>query len=334
MTGRGDDYQVLLFRRGPFWFALETAETAGAEASEPPLPVPWTPPFVLGMATFAQTGITVLDIVRFLGLPGAEEHPADPAHLIRLARSETPLALWADQIGDPTWINPADVEQPFLAGDEARCIRGVITRDNQELLIIDPQVLGQWGDQESDPGGMGAEEAPEILEERARLFSQVLPRMEAGQQVGFIGFVAGGEHFCIPLESAREVLSQQPLVPVPRTPDCIMGLLNWHGEVLAVISPRPFLGLSPGGFAEFALILVCSTRGIDMGLMVERTLGIIWVDRNRISPLPATLEAQQAFYLRGMVEAGDELLPLLDLEKIIDSDLLRPVRPLVEEHAT
>ena len=94
-------------------------------------PVPWTPPFVLGIINFRGQILSIVDLKCFFGLPGQEmgEH-----HRVIILHSEDmEFGILADAIFGVQSV-PLTQMQPPLAGTGVEYIRGV-TRDR--VMILD-----------------------------------------------------------------------------------------------------------------------------------------------------------------------------------------------------
>lgn len=70
------------------------------------------------------------------------------------------------------------------------------------------------------------------------------------------------------------------MTTVPDTPDWMLGLTNFHGEVLTVTDLQAFVGGSPVTQDYHSKILVVKNHGKYIGLMVPEVLGIRYFPRN------------------------------------------------------
>ncbi|MBI2061866.1 MAG: purine-binding chemotaxis protein CheW [Nitrospirae bacterium] len=70
------------------------------------------------------------------------------------------------------------------------------------------------------------------------------PAMAASR---IVVFRMGGQHFGVAVQRVREIVNPLPITPLFRAPDCILGVVNLRGSLIAVLDLAEFLGLgSPG----------------------------------------------------------------------------------------
>jgi purine-binding chemotaxis protein CheW len=104
------------------------------------------------------------------------------------------------------------------------------------------------------------ERAQAVLEERARALARVPTEALRGAEVlEVVEFGLAGERYAIETRYVRAVVRSAGCVPVPGAPDFLAGLLNLHGEPLAVVDLLRFFGVSGGlpGTAACVVVLGC-----------------------------------------------------------------------------
>ena len=69
---RGHEVEVLLCRLGAERYAVETRHLRAVQWASGITPVPWTPPFVVGIVSVRGEIVTLLDLALMIGLPAAE----------------------------------------------------------------------------------------------------------------------------------------------------------------------------------------------------------------------------------------------------------------------
>jgi purine-binding chemotaxis protein CheW len=106
--------------------------------------------------------------------------------------------------------------------------------------------------------------------------------------VELCAFRVGDEEYVIDLRRIREIVRPQPVMPVPRAPECLEGVMDLRGEVLPVVDVRRRLGLSPrtGGRPK---VLVVNVAGRVLGLLVDAVVEVVRLRRSAIGPPPPLL---------------------------------------------
>jgi purine-binding chemotaxis protein CheW len=134
------------------------------------------------------------------------------------------------------------------------------------------------------------------------------------RELELLSFRMGGEEYAVLVEDVREVLKTRELTPVPNTPEYILGVTALRGVMLPVIDLCKRLGLAPGVRDEKSRIIVVNPGEEEVGLLVDRVIGVLRIMPDAVKPAPDNVE-QGAEFLRGIVRRDDKLYILLDLEK-------------------
>jgi purine-binding chemotaxis protein CheW len=121
--------------------------------------------------------------------------------------------------------------------------------------------------------------------------------------VELCAFRVGDEEYVIDLRRIREIVRPQPVMPVPRAPECLAGVMDLRGEVLPVVDVRRRLGLSPraGGRPK---VLVVNVAGRVLGLVVDAVVEVVRLRRSAIGPPPPLLAAGGPRLFIGVCGAG------------------------------
>lgn len=137
----------------------------------------------------------------------------------------------------------------------------------------------------------------------------------------FVGVRIAEESFAIPMTGVIEIQRLSTLTPLPGIAEWLLGVMNFHGDVLSVVDPRPLLGLgaaSPSDKSRRLMVLQSSNGALQTGLVVDATLGVKAVAPSAIRFPEGELKANLARYLRGVCEFDDRLFSVLDVERLLD----------------
>jgi purine-binding chemotaxis protein CheW len=139
---------------------------------------------------------------------------------------------------------------------------------------------------------------------------------ERAADIEILAFRLGSEEYAVMVSDVREVLRTRELTRVPNAPAHILGVASLRGTMLPVIDLCTRLGLQPGVRDEKSRVVVVSPDDEDVGLLVDRILGVIRVPEHAVKPAPDNPE-HGADCLRGIVRKGDDLYIILDLAKAV-----------------
>lgn len=139
----------------------------------------------------------------------------------------------------------------------------------------------------------------------------------------FICFMLSDEEFGIDIENIREVIPFIKYTRVNDTPSYIAGVFNLRGEVIALLDIKHFFGISEGAFVTTrkTKIVIVKDNGREAGLMVDYVTAARMININNIQPTPKNIEGISADYISGVVHTGDKPIILLNVNKILFSEV-------------
>jgi purine-binding chemotaxis protein CheW len=134
-------------------------------------------------------------------------------------------------------------------------------------------------------------------------------------------FYLGDLYLGLPVDRVQEVLTPQEITPVPLAPPALRGLINLRGDIVAAIDLWK-TSLAPASSAAVRPperpMNVVVRRGTDRtSLLVDGVDEVVAVDPARLEAVPTTLSAGVRALVRGVHPIGDQLLLLLDVDRLI-----------------
>jgi purine-binding chemotaxis protein CheW len=175
-------------------------------------------------------------------------------------------------------------------------------------LRLDPEAGGK-----SDPAARASEIA-RILKQRAEALAA--PEADAAPTAApaltLLVLSIAGQRYGIELDSVREVVPMRGITPVPGTPVHFPGVVNYRGDIVAVLDLRSLWSLSvPETGGE--RIVVVETEDMALGLIAETVLGVAQVGSDDLGPPPAASGHAQPTFVRAMTA---DMVAVLDLGEI------------------
>jgi purine-binding chemotaxis protein CheW len=131
-----------------------------------------------------------------------------------------------------------------------------------------------------------------------------------------------GQELGVPIADVKETIELRPLTRVPLTPNVIAGLMNLRGEVVAVLDLAALLGLRHAEAAETRIVVL--RRKKTAGVLVDELTGVRTIREADVVPPPPALPAAGAALLQGVVTLEDHPLLLLDCQRLLEHETLRP----------
>jgi purine-binding chemotaxis protein CheW len=126
-----------------------------------------------------------------------------------------------------------------------------------------------------------------------------------------------GRRYGLPAMNCREVLKLPRLVPVPRLPDHLRGIINLRGEIVVVTDLCPLLGHKLQDIQDHCRLVVVEEQSIKTALLVEFVEGLDSIGLEQIEPLAEGAGTGIRDLLVGKVVQDEEVLVLLDLGRLL-----------------
>ena len=139
-------------------------------------------------------------------------------------------------------------------------------------------------------------------------------------------------NYAVPEAFVTELERIPKITPVPRVPEWVRGVTNLRGDVLSVVDMRAFLGLeATASHSARMLVVRLLTEEFSTGLLVDSVDRIVAVPQDAITPLESPLEGALAPYLSGMCVISEQLVAVLDLDRLLRSSDIRRFEELADE---
>ncbi|MCP1675580.1 purine-binding chemotaxis protein CheW [Natronocella acetinitrilica] len=146
-------------------------------------------------------------------------------------------------------------------------------------------------------------------------------RSEAGTAVGqWVTFSLGDETYGIDVMRVQEVLPMSEIAPVPGAPSYVLGIINLRGNVVTVIDTRMRFGLGSRESDDAARIVVIETGDQVAGILVDSVAEVINVDPTEVDTAPNVGNEESSRYIHGVVSRGQDLLILVDVNRLLTSE--------------
>lgn len=134
------------------------------------------------------------------------------------------------------------------------------------------------------------------------------------------------EEFGIEINRVREIIRMVDITRIPEAPGFIVGVVNLHGQVIAVIDLVQQLSLvkdSPTP-SKSARIIVVETGKTLVGMVVDEVPEVLKIPQSNISPPPEVIQMKiKTDYISGIGKLGERLIVMLNLTKVLDTHALK-----------
>ncbi len=129
-------------------------------------------------------------------------------------------------------------------------------------------------------------------------------------------FTLNGNHYGINVAKIREILSYQPVTPVPNASDKVEGIFMPRDTMITVISLKKCMNL-PDDAETKGLFIITNFNKLDIAFHVDEVIGINRVSWGDIIKPDKTMNTGDTGVSTGVVKLGEKLVIILDFEQIV-----------------
>jgi len=133
----------------------------------------------------------------------------------------------------------------------------------------------------------------------------------------WVTFGLANETYALPVSHVLEILRVAGITRVPHAPPVIRGVTNMRGKVLPVVDLRVRLGSEVAEITAQSRILVVSSRGRLLGLLVDSVQQVERIDLHSVQAPPPDVMTAQSDYIIGVCQIGPRLVVLLDVGLVL-----------------
>lgn len=133
----------------------------------------------------------------------------------------------------------------------------------------------------------------------------------------WVTFRLDGETYGVNVMQVQEVLRYSEIAPVPGAPSYVLGIINLRGNVVTVIDTRNRFGLDVGEITEQSRIVIIEAERHVIGILVDAVAEVVYLRQSEIETAPNVGNEESARFIQGVSPRSDELLILVDLDKLL-----------------
>lgn len=137
----------------------------------------------------------------------------------------------------------------------------------------------------------------------------------------YIVFSLTDEQFGVNVKQAKEIIPVNQFTHIPNSPDYVMGVIDLRGEIIPIIDLKKKLGLSVNNLeTENQKIIIVEINNSFIGMLVDNVNEMLRMYEDEIAKAPNITKGINKNYITGVGRMNNELLILLDLDKILSEE--------------
>lgn len=135
----------------------------------------------------------------------------------------------------------------------------------------------------------------------------------------FLTFVLGSEEYGIDILRVQEIRGYDAVTKIANAPAFIKGVINLRGAIVPIVDMRLRFNLERVDYNEFTVVIILNVLQRTIGIVVDGVSDVIALQPSEIKPPPEFSSTFDTQYLMGLGTAGERMLILVDIEKLLGS---------------
>ncbi len=144
----------------------------------------------------------------------------------------------------------------------------------------------------------------------------------------WVTFQLGEETYGVNVMQVQEVLRVTEIAPVPGAPDYVLGIINLRGNVVTVLDTRKRFGMETRDSDDSSRILIIESAEQVVGILVDSVSEVVYLRASEIEAAPNVGNEESSRFIQGVCNREEELLILVELNKLLTEDELKEVAAL------
>lgn len=127
-----------------------------------------------------------------------------------------------------------------------------------------------------------------------------------------------GQHYGLYLAAVDRVVPVVEIASLPKAPDIVLGVVNFHGEIIPVINVRKRFNLPIRALELNDQLIIARTSKRLVALVVDSVLGVHVLKNSQLVNIEESFRYTN--YLAGIAKVDDDIVLIHDLEKFLSLD--------------
>jgi purine-binding chemotaxis protein CheW len=158
------------------------------------------------------------------------------------------------------------------------------------------------------------------MEQRKAMNTSVADNAMRDPVIQLVTFKLQEETYGINVMQVREVLRVSEIAPVPGAPAYVLGIINLRGNVVTVIDTRSRFGLPIKDRDDASRIVIIESEKQVVGILVDSVAEVVELTMSEVDSAPSVGNEESSRYIQGVANREDDLLILVDLNKLLTEE--------------
>lgn len=139
----------------------------------------------------------------------------------------------------------------------------------------------------------------------------------------FLAFNLNAKNYAVSILKVNEVIVLPEVIPVPKTPSYMKGVMNLRGQIIPVIDLKLALNIEETEYDQQTCVIIVNMQIKNnvktIGFIVDFVSEVFEIASTDIENPPSYGEDENNEFLKGIGKVKDKIIMLLDIDKILSS---------------
>ena len=150
--------------------------------------------------------------------------------------------------------------------------------------------------------------------------------MAEAKELRLITFRVGPETFVLDIMAVRQIIPYSGSTSVPTAPSFVEGIIILRNQVIPIVDLRERLYPNRTDRDPSPLVLITHSSAGMIGLKVDEVRRIVTISSDALLPPPPLVRGIRGELLIAVVQHGDEVYLVIDIESVLTTDEKRELR--------
>ena len=132
-------------------------------------------------------------------------------------------------------------------------------------------------------------------------------------------FTLGNEEYGIDILKVQEIRGYEAVTTIANAPEFIKGVINLRGIIVPIVDMRIKFNLGSVTYDETTVVIILNVANRVVGMVVDGVSDVTTLKADEIKPPPEFGAGLDTKYLQGLGTAGERMIILVDIEKLMSS---------------
>lgn len=173
----------------------------------------------------------------------------------------------------------------------------------------------------------------DAMETDVQDFSTDDEKEKNGRVKQYLTFKVADEVYGVDILKVQEIRGWSQATQMPNAPEFIRGVMNLRGSVVPILDIRRRFEMPEVEFTPQTVIIVVNVQKRTIGMIVDSVSDVADISVDEMRDAPDFGASIDSSFIEGLSPQGDEMVILLDADKMMQGSDLVKLDDLIEEQS-